>query len=162
MRGALSAKVLLEQAPPIGFLFHRDLIQSIGLPNADFVLYADDNEFTYRIVKKGGRTLLVTSALLDDLESSWNIKRRFSNGFVGMLKGEGDFRAYYGMRNGTYFDARCFKKNAFLFWLNRKVYMIILFMLSIALKKHARYRLLHEAVDDGLSGRLGINERFPL
>jgi len=162
VRGKLPETVTLEQAPYSGFLFHRDLIQTIGLPNADFVLYADDNEFTYRIVKKGGRTLLVTAAMIDDLESSWNIKYRFSNGFVGNLQGAGDFRAYYGTRNGVYLDTISTKKNPFVFWINRMVYMGLLFLYSVALGKNERYCLLREAINDGLIGRLGLNERFPL
>lgn len=162
VRGCLPATVEMDMAVYSGLLFHRDLIQLIGLPNVDFVLYADDNEFTYRIAKKGGKTVLVTTAMLDDLESSWNIKARFSNGFIANLKGVDDFRVYYGTRNGVYLDAVYLKKNSFAFLVNRTVYRALLFLLSIALRKGERYRLLREAIDDGLSGRLGLNERFPL
>ena len=162
VRRGLPATVTMEQAPYSGFLFHRDLIRAIGLPNTDFVLYGDDTEFTYRITRKDGRIILVTNALLDDLESSWNIKARFGNGFTGMLNGAGDFRAYYGMRNGVYFDTISLKRNSFVFWLNRMVYMGVLFVFSIVLKKRERYNLLRSAVGDGLEGRLGLNERFPL
>jgi len=158
----LPAIITLEQAPYSGLLFHRNLIQAIGLPNIDFVLYGDDTEFTYRITKKGGRTLLVTSAMIDDLESSWNIKARFGNGFVGHLEGVGDFRAYYSMRNGVYFDSINMNRNGFVFWINRSVYMKILFVFSAVLGKKARYRLLRQAVDDGLAGRLGVNKAYPL
>lgn len=162
VRGGLPATVVLGVAPYSGLLFHRDLIQAIGLPNADFVLYGDDNEFTYRITKKGGKTLLVIAAMIDDLEPSWNIKARFSNGFVGHLKGAGDFRAFYVARNGVYVDKICMKKNSFVFWINRMVYEELLFLFSVALGKSKRYRLLREAINDGLAGRLGMNERFPL
>ncbi len=162
VRGKLPAMVALDMAPYSGLLFHRDLIRFIGLPCADFILYADDTEFTYRITKRGGRILLVTAAVIDDLESSWNVKTRFSNGFVGNLKGAGDFRAYYGTRNGVYVDKIFTKENAFVFWINRMVYVALLFLFSVALSKGRRYRLLLEAINDGLAGRLGINERFPL
>ena len=162
VRGELPATVALDVAPYSGLLFHRDLVQSIGLPSAVFLLYADDTEFTYRITKKGGRILLVTSAMIDDIESSWNIKARFSISFVGNLKGAGDFRAYYGTRNGVYVDKTFTKENAFVFWINRMVYIALLFLFSVALGKGKRYRLLREAINDGLAGRLGLNERFPL
>lgn len=162
VREGLPKTVRMDQAPYSGLLFHRDLIQSIGLPNADFVLYADDNEFTYRIKRLGGRILLVTDARLDDLESSWNVKARFGNSFSGMLQGTGDFRAYYGMRNGVYFDVIHIKKNTVVFWLNRTVYMGLLRFFSIVLRKQDRYRLLRDAFQDGVSGRLGMNKKFPL
>lgn len=163
IQGELPTTVAMDTAPYSGLLFHRDLIRSIGLPNVDFVLYADDLEFTYRItMKKGGRTLLVTTALIDDLESSWNSKARSSNGFVAHLKGDGDFRAYYDIRNAAYVNKTFMTKNAFVFWINRTVYMGLLFLYSVALGKGERYRLSREAINDGLTGRLGLNERFPL
>lgn len=162
VKDTLPSEVSVHQAPYSGLLFHRDVIQAIGLPNPDFVLYADDNEFTWRIHEQGGRIILVTEALLDDLEPSWNIKDLFSNSFAGMLKGTGDFRAYYGMRNGVYFDIRCCMKNRFTFWVNRAVYMSILFGFSRFYNEPERYCLLRDAVRDGAAGRLGMNERFPL
>ncbi len=65
------------------------------------------------------------------------------------------------MRNGVYFDTISFKKNGLIFWLNRGVYMSLLFVLSFAFNKFERYRLLCGAVQDGLAGQLGENERFP-
>ena len=162
VRGQLPATVVLEQAPYSGLLFHRDLISLIGLPDAEFVLYGDDSEFSYRVTEVGGQIRLVTSAMLDDLERSWNVKARFNNGFAGMLRGAGDFRAYYGMRNGAYFDTTHLKQNGFVFWLNRTAYMRLLALFSVPLGQRSRYRLLREAVRDGLSGRLGVNRKFPL
>lgn len=162
VKDSLPSGVSVHQAPYSGLLFHRDVIQAIGLPNEDFVLYADDNEFTWRIHERGGRIILVTDALLDDLESSWNIKDRFGNSFAGMLKGEGDFRAYYGMRNGVYFDTKRCMKSAVMLWVNRTVYMSILFAFSRLYKEPERYRLLREAVRDGAAGKLGLDNRFPL
>ncbi len=162
VHGGPPATVLLQTAPYSGLLFHRDLMAIIGLPNPDFVLYGDDLEFTYRITRLDGRIVLVTTAMLDDLESSWNVKARFGNSFAGMLRGEGDFRAYYGMRNGVYFDTTNLKTNGFVFWFNRAVYMSLLFVFSLVLNKLGRYHLLRDAVQDGLAGRLGVDERFPL
>ncbi len=161
-QGKLPETVSLDTAPYSGLLFHRDLIQSIGLPNDIFILYADDLELTYRITKKGGKIFLVVAAMIDDIESSWNIKAHFGNGFVGQLKGTGDFRAYYGTRNSTYFYKNYIQKNPFVFWINRMVYTGLLFLFSVALGERARYRLLREAIKDGLVGRLGKNDRFPL
>lgn len=145
-----------------GLLFHRDMILNIGLPDSDFVLYGDDNELTYRVTRMGGKVLLITSAEIDELESSWNVKKRFSIAFIGNLKGMDDYRAYYGMRNGVYLDTITVKKNAFIFWINRKVYILLLYIYSLLLRKGIRYRLLRRAIKDGLSGKLGLDESFPL
>ncbi len=52
--GTLPTIVPLEMAPYSGLLFHRDLIKANGLPNPDFILYADDIDFTHRIIERGG------------------------------------------------------------------------------------------------------------
>ena len=60
-------------------LAHRSLYQAIGLPLRELVLYADDTEYTRRITAMGGRLRLVTDALIDELELSWNIKAHTRN-----------------------------------------------------------------------------------
>jgi GT2 family glycosyltransferase len=160
--GTLPTIVPLEMAPYSGLLFHRDLIKANGLPNPDFILYADDIDFTHRIIESGGKILLVTDAIIEDLESSWNVKSRYSNSFVGLLKGDGDFRAYYTMRNTSYFFSRKIKTNTFVFYINLYIYLIILFIYAVKLRKIHRFRLIKKAIDEGLSGHLGLNKRFPL
>lgn len=152
----------LRVGPYSGLLFRRELILAIGLPDTSLVLYADDTEFTWRITATGGKIALVTAALVEDLESSWNTKALFRNSFSGWLEGAGDFRAYYGMRNYTYVDVRfrCFVKP--LFTLNRCVYIALMWFFARRWGKQSRYRLLRGAIDDGLEARLGINSRFPL
>lgn len=154
---------LLVEAPYSGLLFHKDVVTLIGLPDSDYVLYADDYEFTHRIVQqRGGRIALAPEALQDDLEASWNVRQRFNNGFAATLCGSGDFRAYYGMRNGVHYDIISRKRSAAIFWINRMAYMALLFVLSRWYGKRERFRLLRDAARDGLSGRLGVNERYPL
>ena len=156
------ARLVMPDAPYSGLLFRRELIDVIGLPNPEFVLYADDNEYTYRITRRGGRIVLVTGSRLDDLESSWNVKARFGNSFDGLLCGEGDFRAYYGMRNGTYYDYIRWRGYPLELWLNRMLYLAILYIFALLRGRRQRYRLLRQAIYDGLSGRLGMHPNFPL
>jgi GT2 family glycosyltransferase len=159
---ALPKIIRLDTAIYSGLLFHRSLVDRIGLPRTDFVLYGDDNEFTYRINRHGGGTYLITGALLEDMESSWNVKCRHSNSFSGLLKGEGDFRAYYGMRNGVFFDTYCKGHNLMMYAINLRLYLAILFLFSRTYNRHERYRLLSQAVKDGLEKRLGLHSDYPL
>lgn len=162
LRHSLPARIAIQESPYSSLLFHRSLIKSIGLPNPNFVLYGDDFDFTYRITRIGGRILLITTALIDDLESFWFSRKRYGNGLSGMLCGGEDYRLYYGMRNAAYYYSNRRKQNAFFFWINHSVYMLILLLFSIRHKKAKRYRLLCDAVCDGLAGRIGINVRFLL
>lgn len=162
LKCSLPERIVIQEAPYSGLLFHRDLIKSIGLPNRNFVLYGDDFDFTYRITNIGGRIFFIRDALIDDLESLWYSRKRYGNGLSGMLRGGEDFRLYYGMRNATYFYSTYRKRNALLFWINRSIYMGLLFLISIRYKKVRRYRLLCGAAREGLLGRLGESKRFPL
>lgn len=162
LNGKLPSTIPLDMAPYSGLFFHRDMVELTGLPNIDFILYADDIEFTHRIIENGGQILLVPDAIIEDLESSWNIKKSFSNSFVGLLEGNGDFRAYYTMRNTAYFFSSKYKKNNIMFFINLYTYIIILYIFSIVLYKKNRFLLLKGAINDGLSNRLGENKSYPL
>ena len=148
--------VMLDHAPYSGLLIHRAVVEKLGLPREDFVLYGDDTEFTHRIAEAGGTIALVTAAKLVELEPTWHTGEHFGTGFERMLLGEGDVRAYYMMRNGTYFDAHCIRHVRWVLWLNRRTYMTILWLFSFKYRRRSRYRLIARAVEDGLAGRLGV------
>jgi len=152
----------LDEAPYSGLLFRRELVEAIGFPNDEFVLYSDDSEFTSRITRNGGRIVLVTKAVLDDLEMSWNVERRFETSIAGILRGRDAFRAYYSMRNGAYLDLTTRKHNGAIFALNRFIYMTLLRVGAWMYRTPERYDVVRQAVKDGLRGRLGMNKRFPL
>lgn len=160
--GGLPARVDLGVAPYSGLFFHRALVERFGLPRADFVLYADDAEFTYRLTHAGGRIALITAATIKDLESSWNLRDGASSSFGVLLKQGSDFRVYYGTRNGVFFSVYCRGRDTWMFRLNRWAYMGSLAVLARITGRTDRYRLVAEAVRDGLAARLGPHPRFPL
>lgn len=162
LKGPLPELIDVPLAPYSGLLFHRDVVQAIGLPREDFVLYADDHEYSARITSRGGRIVLATRAALVDLESSWNVRRRVSSSFGVLLHQGSDFRVYYGMRNGTYLDAHCLQHDRLMFALNRWVYLAMLGVMALISRRVDRYHLVLEAVRNGLSGRLGVHPRFSL
>lgn len=162
VRHGLPATVELDVAPYSGLLLHRETIEAIGLPRTDFVLYADDSEWSYRITRCGGRIALVTTAHVEDLESSWNIKQSFGTSFSGLLCGPGDSRAFYSTRNAAFLSAHCQPGNEILRAINRNTYLAILWLLAWAKGRRGRYRLLNQAVRDGVAGRLGLHPEYPL
>ena len=152
----------LTFAPYSGFLFHREAANTIGLPREDFVLYADDKEYTHRITLAGGSIALVTGAVVEDLEASWNVQANGGSSFHGVLRQGSDFRAYYSARNGAYFSAYCSAKSPVLLKINYCIYVGILSTLARLGGHLDRYQLLRDAYRNGLSGRLGEDARFPL
>ncbi|MGI4838694.1 MAG: glycosyltransferase [Janthinobacterium lividum] len=145
-----------------GLLAHRSLYERIGLPLGELLLYADDTEYTWRITATGGQIFLVTEALLDDLEDSWNIKSRTNNIYESFLLGNSDLRAYYTARNQAWFDKFVWAKSAWQYHLNRSVFLLLLRYVARRSGSSQRLSLIEQAIRDGESGRLGIHESYPL
>ncbi|HXF08263.1 MAG TPA: glycosyltransferase [Candidatus Acidoferrales bacterium] len=160
--GGLPARVDLGVAPYSGLFFHRAVAERFGLPRADFVLYADDTEFTHRLTAARGRIVLITAAAIEDLESSWNVRQTQGHSFGVLLHQGSDFRAYYSARNQAYFEAHCRTRNDFMFALNRGVYLAVLTVLAFVQGRRRRLWLVRQAERDGRAARLGPNPRFPL
>lgn len=158
---ALPTLVEMAYGPYGGLLFHRAVVEKHGLPREDFVLYGDDTEFAYRITREGGVIWLVTCAEVADLEASWHIELHLGSSFQSWLNGRSDMRAFYGARNQTYLDSHCFPRNQSMFWVNRRVYCLVLWLLAFASRRLGRYTLLQSAIRDGLAERLGAAPNYP-
>lgn len=158
----LPALVRLDVVPYSGMLFRRELLERHGYPDARMVLYGDDTEFSYRVTRAGGSNLLVTDALISDLEASWNERTEYVSSFRTWLCGPGDFRAYYSGRNGAYFEHHVRPHNPRIRAINRSAYLLLLRIASVRLGKGPRYRMLREAIADGESGRLGMSSDYVL
>jgi GT2 family glycosyltransferase len=157
----MPARVALPYAPYGGLFFHRNLLDKIGTPNEALVLYADDTEFSSRIVQSGGRLWLLTGAPIIELEPSWNTKRARSS-FEAWLTGNADFRVFYRARNRAYFDYTVWSRNKMIYRLNRFTYLLILRAFALRHRKIHRYDLFRRATTLGETGRLGLQDEYPL
>lgn len=162
VRGSLPAQVELNMATYGGLLFHRAMVQRFGLPRADFVLYADDLEFSYRIKKAGGRIVLVTAAELRLMESPWGLAVTPTNSFSTLLHLLRDFRAYYSIRNLAYFETHYLPYKPWVYALNRGIYLAILTIQARLQGERPRLALVRQAIADGVAGRLGVHPDYPL
>lgn len=151
----------VQMAPYGGLLFHRSVIENIGLPDNDFVLYVDDYEYTDRIVRSGGNIMLIPSARLKELEQCWNSGQSHFSSFHAWLSGS-DFRAYYTARNMSYFETHVRNNRGSLYRFNKFTYLTILRLIALLQRRGARMRLLRDAIRAGVAGRLGLDNRFPL
>ncbi len=160
-----------QEVPPLlpvkvctygGLMFHRTIIEQIGFPREDFVLYVDDYELTHRITSSGGSIFLVTDAKIFDLDIQWNSGKRFSNTFKAWLLGDGDMRAYYTARNLCYFEKNLQQHFGCLRQANKVLYMCILIFFACRLNRYERLSLLRKAICDGENGKMGVSPEFPL
>jgi hypothetical protein len=134
----------------------------IGTPNAELVLYADDTEFSNRIVRSGGCIWLLTDASLNELEPSWNCKSNVRTSFEGWLRHGADFQVFYGSRNRAYFDHHWWMRNRLMYGINRLAYLALLLLFALRYRRIDRYALFHRAIVMGEAGHLGVCDKYPL
>ncbi|GAA3992250.1 glycosyltransferase [Mucilaginibacter dorajii] len=150
----LKKYVQMPYVPYGGLLFHKSMVDVIGLPNEDFFVYVDDSEYTYRITQNGGAIWLVPSCRISDVDQSQGIGYK-SKPFHSHLLDEWSFRTYYSVRNRMYFYTRVAVSNKLMFKINKGLYLGYLFIVSLSTSKTQQYKMLVSAVNDGINGKLG-------
>lgn len=152
----------LFMAPYSGLLFHSSILDRIGLPKKEFLLYGDDGEFTLRHTDNGGHIYVISNAIISDAQESWNSPSRQKNSLAIWLTQGDDFRAYYYARNQTWIEYNIRRKNSIVFFINLITYFSFLFIYALFLFRFKRFRLLLYAVFDGLNSRLGESIKFKI
>jgi GT2 family glycosyltransferase len=140
-------------APYGGMFFHKNLIDSIGYPNEEFYLYADDHEWSYRITKNSGDIYLVLDSLVDDIDTSWHVKSSFIP-FINYLYYGTDFRVYYAVRNRVKFEINDLLMNKTSYLINKYLLLLILKFFSV-LKSPNKYKIVKKAIFDADNVKLG-------
>ncbi len=154
--------VALDMAPYGGLLFHSSVIQLIGLPKQEFVLYGDDGEFTYRLAQHGGFLGCCTKASVTDIDDSWNANKEHQSSFAIWLKGKNEFRIYYFARNQAWIDSHLLKRSNLIYLTNKYFYITIMTFLACFWGRTNRLRLLLRSIREGEHGTLGVNEDYQL
>jgi GT2 family glycosyltransferase len=142
-------------APYGGMFFHKNLINTIGYPKEEFFVYADDHEWSYRIIKNGGKIYLLLDSLIEDIDTSWNVSKN-KRSFQIIAEGN-NFRMYYGVRNRVFFEKTNLVSNKLIYKLNMFIFG---FLVKWNDKTGKNYKIFKKAVYDGIKGRLGINENI--
>jgi GT2 family glycosyltransferase len=155
-KAELLPQVSVQQAPYGGLFLPRATIMQIGFPRADLYLYADDTEYTYRIIQQGGKIWMFTASRLKDLEHSWwsdakTLKARWK----APILEEGGLKAYYSTRNLTWFLWQNLSPQPWLFLLNGLLYLAYLLLIALVSGRLRAYGTVLRAVGDGLRGKLG-------
>ena len=103
-----------------GMFFHRDLIKIIGLPDEKFTMYGGDYEWSSRIEKAGGSIWVVVDAVIDEPPSGQMIEDR----------------TYEATKGHVMFQKKL-ATNKFLFWINYRIYLLILLYKKDKVKRKA-------------------------
>lgn len=153
-RNQIKQKATVPYAPYGGVFMHKDMVGLIGYPKAEFFVYADDSEYTYRITEKGGKIWLIPDSEITDIDKSYGItyKRQFWRSiFLDLWS----FRTYYQVRNSVYFYDQTNVSNRVIYRLNKWLFLSGQWLMSKLSNKQANYNKLLKAIHDGLTGSLG-------
>ena len=143
----------LPCAPYGGLMFHRAVIGRHGFPDRSFVTYEDDTEWTGRIVRASGVLALAWAVPLRELEPSWS-QEQSGNPARRLLEAPSSARAYYSTRNRVYLERRSSRhRPAYL--LNKAVFVGMLWVEALRLRRRERLALIFAAIRDGEAGHLG-------
>lgn len=128
-------KGIVAVAPYGGLMFHKDLIKEIGLPNRNFFLYGDDYDFSYRITKKKGLIYLIKNSKIEDLETSFHLKKTGEKFQTRFFKTNSKEKIFYSVRNGIIFEQN-FVTNRIKYRINASIYMALLLFIMLLNPKH--------------------------
>lgn len=140
----------LIAAPYGGLLLSRQALNTGILPIKELYLYADDYEYTHRLVSKYNFKIIFSEALLiEDLEKSFHLKKgsrllnnRYSNA--------SDIQLYYSVRNNTWLGLER-NKSIVAYLLNVTIFTTVFsiqFLLSFKVRK---VKTFIKAVCDGFT-----------
>ncbi len=151
---ALRARVTMPSAGYGGLMVSRGLVERIGLPEASFVLYADDTEWTMR----AGAVTLATGLVVEEMDRGGAMPGGL--GLLRWLDVAEEFRLFYGARNEAFIDVHRLRRSRVVHGLNRAAMLFLLRLFSRG--RGRQLALLREAMATGEAGRLGIDARFVL
>jgi len=164
--GRASAVIVtgVSVAPYGGMLFHRDVIDRIGLPDEAFFLYVDDYEFAARLTAGGGKIYVVHDAVIHDIDTTWGSAKheRYSALFTARLEAPNPSKLYYAVRNLTYFEVHVRARKSACYLLNKIVFLTILTVMALRKRRLAQYRTMLKGMRDGRRKNLGMNQAYQL
>jgi GT2 family glycosyltransferase len=94
-----------------GFFASRRAFTEAGMPRTDYVMYADDTEYTFRVAAAGWPIRLLPEAVIDDIDDAWwtvaGDRRGVTSAVTPRVRGSRELRRmYYTVRNSVYFERR--------------------------------------------------------
>jgi GT2 family glycosyltransferase len=149
-------------SPYGGLWMHRRLCERIGLPDIEYVLYMDDFAYTKRITDLNGKIILLRDCSIQDIQESYYLPVKKTWLYHSLLYASNDSITYYTCRNIVFFCKGYLVTNLFVYGLNRFLYFMAVFMLSIISHKIRKLRIIYLAVRDAESPSMGLKLRFPL
>lgn len=113
-----------------GMFINKGILDIIGYPDEKYFLYADDNDWSYRITKNGGEIYLLLNSQITDIDPSWHTPGDTHSIFSSISTGDPS-RVYNAIKNRVYFERKYLVRNNFIYAINILMFLIILFPFTI-------------------------------
>jgi GT2 family glycosyltransferase len=140
-----------------GSLVNRKVVESVGLPRADFFMDIVDIEYCLRIRRHGFQIAIVRDSILHHTLGSPRVFQ-----FLGYKKAWSDhapWRQYYIVRNHTYLVWRFYPGTASKFFMLARVASHSFAGLLFSTHRFESLRMMLLGFVDGMAGKLGIRFR---
>ena len=143
----------LPYAPYGGLLARTEVLQRIGLPRAEFVLYGDDLEYTSRITAQGGRLGHVLDAIVVDPRG----ERWMPPGFQvrAMFLSTNPALLYYFLRNRVHRELATGRRWSVGRLVNAALFFALCAGCAVATRRWQPTPVIRRAIGDAVAGRLG-------
>ena len=138
----------LAAAPYGGLLLNRKSLDTGVLPRKELYLYADDYEYTYRLISEFNFEVIFSEAfIIEDLEKSYHLKKggRILNNRYSHAS---NMQLYYSVRNNTWLGLKR-KKSMTIFLSNLFICTIIFSTQFLFSFKFNNIKLFFKAIKDG-------------
>ncbi|TYB33254.1 MAG: glycosyltransferase [Flexistipes sinusarabici] len=145
-------------APYGGMFFHRNLINTIGYPNEELYLYADDHEWSFRITQQGGNIILCLDSEIEDVDLSWHLQKKESVSLQNYLNNNQRFRIYFTIRNRVFFEQKNLITSKKIYLINKRIYLFMIFFFALFSNKLSQLSLIKKAVKEGEKGDFSKNK----
>jgi GT2 family glycosyltransferase len=146
----------IPYGPYGGLLIPRELVALVGYPNEQLFVYEDDTDYTWRLGAAASGLFLVPTSVLIDLEPSWPDRARGRSMFGRALTSESPGRVFYQVRNRVFFEVQHRVGSTWLHRTNRSLYLALMWVSAVRLRRTSRYRLIASAVRAGERAHLGV------
>lgn len=141
-----------------GTLIKKEVIEGLGLPRKEYFMYADDVEYSFRIVKNGYAMFWIPESHVIEKRKDDKIRLKlFRNETIAYAD---KFRLYYAFRNQINLYLNYHNWADLIVSLAYAIKVIILFTLIRRLNCINEIKAVAKGVWDGLRGKLGKNQKY--
>ena len=125
----------------------KHLSQYGSTADEKYYLYADDNDWSYRITNNGGKIYLLLNSQIADIDPSWHTPGGTHTIFYSISTGD-SFRVYNAIKSRVYFERKYLVRNNVIYTINILIFLIILFPFTI--KNIVKYFTFIKGIRHGL------------